>query len=564
MHFGANGEYVDHLVFIPKTDLLASVGVTSAEKEPRLPISTIRLWDPKAAKEVRAIPKLVAATLYKLAASQDGRMLASGGKDGTVRLWDVGTGEEIRPRGEQQSGLYEGFFSSNGRFVITTSGDRQVRMWDAATGKCLRRFEGEQINSNRAVISKDGKLLVTSGGRDPQVRFWDAMTGNLLRTLEGHSYFVTTIAIAPDGGTVFTCGTNPLSVRTWDAATGQMRREHSLPFGELIAATFSRDAKLFALGESAIFTNQPSSKLHIVDVESGKELRQWIVPPSHLVHVEFSPDGRHVALAGHDLVVWLYDVNSGKEFRQLYAPTSSSGASLAFSPDGRRLMVGGWPMTCFEVATGQLCYYRDGWNGQVGSRAFASDGRRLVTAYYDTTGMIWDFPALVNSGAAAMALETIWEQFANPDASKAFQGMWQLLGHPDRATTFLRTRLRPAQPIDAQLYRQLLTRLENEQFKVREQSAKDLEELGDPVLPLIRESLAGQVSIEVRRRLESLQQKLEGPVTSPDLMRALRAIEALEHIGTADAKQILAKLAAGAPEAMVTREAKASLDRLAK
>jgi hypothetical protein len=110
----------------------------------------------------------------------------------------------------------------------------------------------------------------------------------------------------------------------------------------------------------------------------------------------------------------------------------------------------------------------------------------------------------------------------------------------------------------------LVKSLESDQFAERAKATEELAALGDAALPLIRHTLAGQHSLEVRRRLEALLAKSEGPVSAPEPLRTLRAIEVLEHIATVEARQVLTKLADGAAAAMVTREAKASLERLNK
>ena len=117
---------------------------------------------------------------------------------------------------------------------------------------------------------------------------------------------------------------------------------------------------------------------------------------------------------------------------------------------------------------------------------------------------------------------------------------------------------------DQKLLDKLIAQLDNSLFEVREKASQELENEHVAELSLRKALSAQQPSLEVRRRLERLVEKLEGPVTSPETLRALRALEVLEHIGTAEARQVLAGLAQGAPAAHLTEEAKASLDRLGK
>jgi len=110
----------------------------------------------------------------------------------------------------------------------------------------------------------------------------------------------------------------------------------------------------------------------------------------------------------------------------------------------------------------------------------------------------------------------------------------------------------------------LIAELDGEHFGAREEAQQALEGLGELAAPALQKALERRPSLEVRRRVERLLQKLEGPVTALEQLRHLRSIEVLEHIGTPAARQVLEGLANGAPEARLTREAKASLQRLTK
>src|SRR5262249_54767959 len=108
----------------------------------------------------------------------------------------------------------------------------------------------------------------------------------------------------------------------------------------------------------------------------------------------------------------------------------------------------------------------------------------------------------------------------------------------------------------------LLDDLDSKNFNEREKAAKELEKLGERAEPDLRAALAGKPNLETRKRLEELLARLEAQLQSPDHLRGLRAIEALEHIATSEAKKLLQEIAKGAPEARLTQEAKASLGRL--
>ena len=120
----------------------------------------------------------------------------------------------------------------------------------------------------------------------------------------------------------------------------------------------------------------------------------------------------------------------------------------------------------------------------------------------------------------------------------------------------------PAPSVDARRVDRLLADLDREQFPVREAASAELAKLGESAVPALKRVLRQTPSLEVRRRVEQLLSRLEE--WSPERLRILRALEALEHGATPEARRLLEALAAGAPEARLTQEAKASLLRLAK
>jgi hypothetical protein len=110
---------------------------------------------------------------------------------------------------------------------------------------------------------------------------------------------------------------------------------------------------------------------------------------------------------------------------------------------------------------------------------------------------------------------------------------------------------------------QFLADLDSDRFAVRQRAGEELEKFGELAGPAFEKVLAGRPSAEVRRQVEKLAARC-APAGTPERLRALRAVEVLEYVGTAEARRLLETLAEGAPEARLTREAKASLERLSR
>jgi HEAT repeat protein len=160
-------------------------------------------------------------------------------------------------------------------------------------------------------------------------------------------------------------------------------------------------------------------------------------------------------------------------------------------------------------------------------------------------------------------MEHLWSDLRSADATRAYQALWSFTA-AEGAVRFLKGRLRPVLvPGEPHLSR-LLADLDSDRFAVREQAAVELQRLGLLAEPALRQALEGKPSLEVRRRVEQLLGKLQGSVVHPNTLRALRAVEALEHIGNPEARQVLESLAKGVSQARLTQEARASLERLAK
>jgi hypothetical protein len=157
--------------------------------------------------------------VYSVTVSGNGRRLASGSEDQTVRVWDVPSGQELLCLRGHEGGVYSVTVSGDGRRLVSGSFDRTVRMWDARSGQellCLRGHEGGVYS---VAVSGDGRRLV-SGSFDRTVRIWDATSGQELLCLRGHEGGVCSVAVSSDGCRLVS-GSFDRTVRIWDAASGQ-------------------------------------------------------------------------------------------------------------------------------------------------------------------------------------------------------------------------------------------------------------------------------------------------------------------------------------------------------
>jgi hypothetical protein len=156
-------------------------------------------------------------------------------------------------------------------------------------------------------------------------------------------------------------------------------------------------------------------------------------------------------------------------------------------------------------------------------------------------------------------LERLWRDLADRDAFRAFEAVCALSGAGDRGVAYLRGRL-DLTPPDVARIRRLIADLDSEEFATREAASKELRRLGHQAEGELLATAATGPPLEQRARIEELLRSLRAFPQPPELLRSLRAVAALEHIGDAEAKALLQEVGKGSGRAAL--EAQAALRRL--
>ncbi len=268
--------------------------------------------------------------VWSVAWSPDGKYIASGSKDETVRVWDAATGKLLRTLEGHTDSVNAVAWSPDSKYIASGSSDKTVRVWDAATGKLLRTLEGHNWSVLSVAWSPDGKYIA-SGSSDEIVRVWDATTGSLLRTLEGHKNWVSSVAWSPDG-TKIASGSLDETVKVWNVTTDRLLMTLKNHTDCVNAVAWSPDSKYIASGSS-------DYAVRVWNATTGKLLRTLEGHTAYVSSVTWSPDGKYIASGSGDNTVRVWNAATGILLMPLEGH-SSPVRSVAWSPDGKYIASG--------------------------------------------------------------------------------------------------------------------------------------------------------------------------------------------------------------------------------
>ena len=263
-------------------------------------------------------------SVWSVAFSPNGKMLASGSWDQTVRLWNVNTGRLLHTLTGHTSDVPSVVFSHDGKTLVSGSWDGTIRLWNPRNGKHKRTLTGHVGGVASVVFSPDGQTLA-SGGEDQTIRLWDTKTWKLKRTLTGHTHTVDIIAFSPDGQSIAS-GSRDTTIRLWNPNNGKHIKTLTGHTGDVLRMVFSPDGETLASGsldKTVRLWNPNNGWLkRTLSMQTG-----WVYP------MAFSSDSSILAIGTSGISLW--DIKTGQYKRPLTGGDIGNVLSVVFSPDGQ-------------------------------------------------------------------------------------------------------------------------------------------------------------------------------------------------------------------------------------
>jgi WD40 repeat protein len=569
--------------------------------------TTVALWDAKTGQLLR---RLLLPTRYvdTLRFAPDGRTLLTTGHEPVIRLWDAATGKELLGLPAHVEAVEALAFTPDGRSLVSGGMDRAIRLWEVSSGRHVRELAGHGWRTYAVAVTPDGQAVVSSGA-DGCLRV-QSLEGKQLRHIpvDGPAaagkepIHVIALGLTPDGKKAATWRWGPTGAQPvyelWDLDTG--KRVGRQPYGSTVISTprFSPDARYLlesvyearadgpappaGAGGGGYAGGPAPAGVRLREVATGTEVRtlregfgdiQAFTPDGRaLVTVTSRPEGRGDG-GRYENALHLWELATGKERLAIpCGPTSARWVQrIACAPNGRTVATArsDGTLQLWDLVTGKELPFRARPGTEVQCLVFSPDSRLLASAQRNGTVLVWDAAAGRREGAYrdgqadSRQLDRWWADLAGEDARRGYAAVCGLAAAPLQALPLIRDRLRPTTEAPPAKLRPLITELDGPEFERREAARRQLTALGEAALPALRAALQAGPSAQQRRSIEQVLGDLRGE-PAPEALGQLRAVEVLERVGDAGAREVLEKLAQGVPEARLTREAKATLERMAR
>jgi WD40 repeat protein/transcriptional regulator with XRE-family HTH domain len=362
--------------------------------------TTIRVWD---ARNGNCLSVLQGHTsgIRCVQYSPDGQLLASGCRDGSIRLWSNYLSPDRQPKPHvinSSAKLLHGHtdfvwdiaFSPDGRLLVSGGLDGTLRLWNVQDGQSIDILEGHKHDVYGLAISADSQLLV-SAGKDHTVRLWHLQSGRNLKTLRGYTGGIHSLSLSSDDQMLASSGQNEM-IQLWrlqlDGNLSQLHpyKTFSSPtrrISSLSNVSFSPDGQTLAI-------NRHDESIALWNIQTG-HLHRWSAHNAAVWTVLFSPNRQILASSSYDCTVRLWDVQRNHCLHVLRGHESGIRA-IAFDPNGQWLASGSFDFTIrfWDVQTGECLKVLQGHRGAVFALAFDPSGRQLASGSHDQTIRLWD------------------------------------------------------------------------------------------------------------------------------------------------------------------------------
>lgn len=387
--------------------------------------TTIRIWDVSSGNCLNVLQGHTSGVRC-VRYSPDGQLLASGGHDGSIRLWNRQL--HSKPSSSNPSFInssvkllhghtdwvWDIAFSPDGRLLASTGRDSTLRLWSVPDGQSIHVLKGHTHDVYGLAISADNQWLA-SAGQDNTVRLWHLQSGQSLKTLRGYTGGIQSLSLSPDNQ-ILASSRQDETIQLWRLQLDSKPQLHphktfSSPtrwISSLTNLSFSPNGQTLAI-------NRHDGSIALWNIQT-RHLDRWSAHNTAVWMVLFSPGGQILASSSFDRTVRLWDVQT-HHCLQVLRGHESGVRAIAFDPSGQWLASCSYDHTVrlWDVQTGECLRVLQGHAGAVFAVAFDRSERRLASGSLDQTIRLWD----LQTGACLQILRGhtgfVWTLAVNPD-----------------------------------------------------------------------------------------------------------------------------------------------------